>query len=167
VNDRKINPYTELPDGKGSAVQYLEEHFADAFLSFANTDENVFLVVVRDVDKNDKESGDIKKVFNDIAEENHVGKISDARKLLFVLPKRNIETWFEWFDTRESDREEVSETVDYKQKHRKAKPTKYGEEFGELYIKSTREGEKATCSVLPSLKYACVDFSNFCESLPK
>ncbi|MDR0765184.1 MAG: hypothetical protein LBE65_06325 [Synergistaceae bacterium] len=48
-------------------------------------------------------------------------------KVLLMIPKRNIETWFEWFETRAADGETVNETDDYKQKHRNAKPKQYGE----------------------------------------
>ena len=162
--NRKFNLCADLPEGKGSAEQHVKKHFYSALRSYARSGENIFLIVALDADTSD--SKEILQLLNGIAQENGGDEIKDSDKLFLMLPKRNIETWFEWFDAINTGNVSVDETIDYKQRHKKAKSQKYGENFSKMYMEYLGKNDKSTCELAPpSLQLACDDFAKFCGFL--
>jgi hypothetical protein len=67
-------------------------------------------------------------------------------KVLIIVPRRNLETWFAWLDG-----ERVDEQTNYKLRYRQAKPTLYGKKMAE-----TCSGNPAGAGeALDSLHEAC------------
>jgi hypothetical protein len=160
VNDRKIRLCADLPEGKGSGEQFVRNHFAEAAGKYASCDENIFLVVAVDADANDV-----------IAAENELNELLNSysgkpEKLMMVIPKRNIETWFEWLSSEGNAH--IDESEDYKQNHKHAKPKKIGEDFFRLYAKSLAADNSSKCErTIPSLENACGKFTRLFETLSK
>jgi len=164
--NRKFELYADLPEGLGSGEQHVRKYFYDALRSHARSKENKFLVIALDVDT--KESKDILQLLEKIVQESDGEGIKDSDKLFLVMPKRNIETWFEWFEAIMTCNDSVNETTDYKHKHRNAKPKTFGENFSKIYMDYLSKNDKATCDLaLPSLQLACNDFGKLCELLEK
>ncbi|MDR0307238.1 MAG: hypothetical protein LBI42_10425 [Chitinispirillales bacterium] len=157
--ERKINMSRELPEGSQSGEQFVREHFNNEYKRYACGQENVLLVIMQDIDHDDKRPEDMKNKYSQLV--NNGIKASD--KLLFIFPKRNIETWFEWL-LQTPPRAEVSESADFKQKHSCTKSTTVGKMASKFY--SECHNDHSACDNAPSsLKYSCGEFERLCNYL--
>ena len=163
LESRKITSYAGFSDGLGAGDQHVRKHFPDALSDIRRRQGNVFLVVVTDADKEGADARtrrkELEKALTDIESET----ISDTERLLLVIPKRNIETWFAWIDGGG----DVNENNDYKKQYQHAKSKKYGKRFKEELNKlSGSTGTGVDCNkALPSLRDAYDSFMKFCRIL--
>ncbi|MCL2811285.1 MAG: hypothetical protein FWD25_05270 [Clostridia bacterium] len=162
-DNRQFTLYKELPEGSGSGSRFVQMHFPNAYEEYNRKSENVLLVVVLDIDKEDIMPEDIKEQLNKILKKDKSLTIAASDKLLLVFPKRNIETWFEWL-SQEPPRPQINEAKDYKSKNRNAKPTKMGRMASDLYKQS--RADTTICENVPaSLLFACNAFTSLCGAL--
>jgi len=152
VDNRKFKLVNELPDGNGSGEQFVRDKFPKALRKYARHPERKLLVVVQDVDQEDRDSVKMANTLNIAAQNYDIGSIKGSDKLLLIFPKRNIETWFEWLNSNKRDT--ISETRDYKQSHRNAKPGILGEQACKYYLEQKDKPDN-NCVIMPSMKYAC------------
>ena len=162
-SDRRISPCRPLPEGEQSGEQFVREHFIDSFKSHARSQENVLLVVSQDVDKVDMSPGDLRRNYCMLIQEAGLNILDVDDKLLFVFPKRNIETWFEWIQ-QDIPRGKIDEEKDFKMRHRKPQSGKLGKDASILYTKSL--ADPSICENAPdSLLFSCEEFKALCERL--
>ena len=162
-NDRRISPCRDLPEGTRSGEQFVREHFANDFREVARGRENVLLVVVQDIDRVNKSLDDARNDLNSLVQAAGMNGFTATDKLLLVFPKRNIETWFEWL-LQVPPRSQISESDDYKFKHKRSKSGKLGKNASDLYTMS--QSDSSVCENTPdSLVNACESFRALSEVL--
>ena len=162
-NNRRISPSHSLPEGTQSGEQFVREHFTADFRTYARRRENILLVVVQDIDRADKSVDDAKNEFSRLVHDAGMRGFAAADKLLFVFPKRNIETWFEWLQ-QTPPKGIISEDGDFKQKHKQSPSGRLGRNASELYTKNI--GDTTVCENAPSsLIAACENYKALCEVL--
>lgn len=159
MQDRKITG--DYADGKGSGEQYVREKFPAELEKIRKKRENLFLVVAIDVDSTEWKEAEVSDRKNHLArslEGSGSQKLSEADSVMFVVPKRNIETWFAWLDADEESRACISETEDYKTKFSNPKARIFGEKMRQIYI-------SGCSSSINSLSIAKDDYEHFCRAL--
>jgi hypothetical protein len=104
---RQVTLRYGLPDGRGDAKNHINKYYSDAVHDLRSR-SNTILIIVRDADTDGYDS--VLDSFKD-----------KTNNTFFIIPKRNIETWFCWLDGNE-----VDEDSDYKLRYKKAKPTHFG-----------------------------------------
>jgi hypothetical protein len=124
VNDRRIRSFG-LPHG-GDAKQYIQINYQNALRAIRKNEKDI-LIVIRDADKEDYDS---------------VIKNFDSSVPFFVIPKRNIETWYYYLDNQDLP-ESKNEQCDRKKQYQKprVKPTRYGVTL-EQVINKIRQSQK-------------------------
>ena len=114
---KKINIEVVPPEGAGFTFvhrQYpklVKRHRARA------TKTSVLFVIGIDSDK--KTFAGRSNELDGKLESNDLPKRDDAEPIVLVIPKRNIETWVEYFTRAVETRESVDEETDYKRRHKK------------------------------------------------
>lgn len=142
------------PRGRGAGDQWVREHYPRELSARRSrrADANVWLVVVIDGDTVGSETR--RSQLAAAAHERGVEPaIGPDERVLFVVPCRNIETWFAW-----AEGESVGETEDYKNRYRNAAPTEYGQRAAGR----CHEGE-ATFPV--SVREACKEVHRVAEAM--
>ncbi len=161
VGDRKFDTYP-LVDGSRSAEGHVRERLPEALDKIRKNRENVFLVVVSDADKNNPNLSDRVKQWNEELHSRGLPVICKEDRILCLVPKRNIETWFAWIDGEEA----IDETKDYKQRYRRPKAGDYGKRFFEKYTEYRSRDTR--CDDAPrSVRDACTELGRFCDALDK
>lgn len=161
VSDRKFLS-CPLVEGACSAEGHVRELLPAKLTKVRKSAENIFLVVVSDADKNDHNMSDRVKQWNEELHSRGLPEICKEDRVLCLVPKRNIETWFAWIDGEEAG----NETKDYKQRYKKAKAGDYGKRFYKKYEEYRNRG--LGCDDVPrSLRDACAEFGRFCDVLDK
>ena len=95
-----------------------------------------------------------------LVEKEDLGFISTKDKLLFVFPKKNIETWLVWF-AQDSKNDTVDETKSYDFNRKQMTPALAGKRAGKLYTESRTNAKE--CENAPkSLVFACEEFESLC-----
>ena len=157
VNRKRIVPAAELPEGRGSGTQYVRENFAEAHKKYKLYRENVLLIIVQDLDTIKISADRVKGSFCAL-----VGCCTgNVGNVLFVLPRRNVETWYEWFG-KQQPHGIVDENLDYKSKHKSTKASVMAKSAYEHYLASLSNQD--LCKNAPnSLVAACNDFQAFCD----
>lgn len=159
VGDRKFHTYPFV-DGACSAEGHVRGLLPYALDRIRKNREYIFLVAVTDVDKNDHDGSDRIKQWNEELQSRGIPAIDGEDRILCLMPKRNIETWFAWLDQEE----DVDETRDYKQRYKNSKAARYGKGFHEKYMEHCSRG--MGCEGAPqSILDACVGFERFCHAL--
>ena len=160
VGERKFDT-CPLVDGKRSAEGHVRGLLPDALAEIRKTSENIFLVAVSDADKNNPNLADREKQWNEALRFGGFPEICEADRILRVIPKRNIETWFAWLDGEEA----IDEAKDYKQGYKGAKAAQYGKRFYKKYKNYKEKQETACDNAPPSIRGACFEFDRFCRAL--
>jgi len=153
----------ELPEGTQSGEQYVREHFVSEFKKFARSRENILLVVVQDIDKDAISPENVKSELSNLIQKAGLGTIDDSDKILFVFPKRNIETWLVWLGFN-SKIEKINEVMNYRFNNQQLPPAMAGKRAGKLYALS--RSDESVCAHAPeSLVFACKEFDLLCSNL--
>ena len=140
----------------------MRERLPEALDKIRKNRENVFLVVVSDADKNNPNLSDRVKQWNEELHSRGLPVICKEDRILCLVPKRNIETWFAWIDGEEA----IDETKDYKQRYRRPKAGDYGKRFFEKYTEYRSRDTR--CDDAPrSVRDACTELGRFCDALDK
>lgn len=159
VNERKFTT-DKFVDGGGSAEAHVRFSLPDALEKIRRKDENTFLVVVTDADRSTHRASDRIKQLNEELENRGFRAIEKNDRVLFVIPKKNIETWFAWVDEGET----IDEVSDYKQRYRNVKAAQYGKKFHQKYVAFRNDG--TDCDNAPgSIRDMCAEFVRFCDAL--
>ncbi len=160
MDDRKFVTYP-LVDGARSAEAHVRRLLPDALKKIRSTRENIFLVVVTDVDKNDHGTADRFTQLNEEMRSRSATPINlEEDRVLCVFPKKNIETWFAWIDQIAS----LDETRDYKQQYKNPKAGEYGKKFYKKYM-DHRNNKKECDDATQSIRDMCDGFDRFCHTL--
>ena len=162
INERRIMLAADLPEGKGSGEQFVREQLPIALQKYARHKEKKFLVIMLDVDKAERTPEQILGVLQSVVEGSNLQGIKVTDKLLFVFPKRNIETWFKWLDSDSFIKLSINEIDDYKQTQHNAKPTALGKKAGGLCLNYKPDDES---TMLPSMQYTCSSLKKLVELL--
>lgn len=110
-NGRQLTPRVS-PFGRGSAEQWVREHFAQELKAYrSKAHENICLIVMMDGDNRSRYR--ILELDQAVHKSGLQVRREDERIAIFI-PNRNLETWFAWLDG-----EPVDEKTDYKAKYRK------------------------------------------------
>ena len=138
-NHRKI--FSEVaPLGRGSGEQYVRKKFSKTATSFRKHQRgNTILVVVTDADKCTYQKR-LDSLTNTLQT-----PLQAKERIIILIPKRNIETWFRYAD----DPTDCNEAKDYKPKYKKVKPSKYGKKYAENICPNPLS------NALSALKEAC------------
>jgi len=153
----------DLPEGSQSGKQFVREHFIKDYQKYTRSRENKILIVVQDIDKDDKTFALVKNDYSLLVQKAGLGSINDFDKLLFVFPKRNIETWLVWFG-RENINNKINEVTNFKLVNNLISPADAGKRASNLYTKS-RTDESVCINAPKSLIFACTEFESLCEKL--
>ena len=163
INNRRILPCLQLPEGTQSGEQFVKENFSSEYQKYTRAHENIILVVVQDIDKRYSTFEEAKNAFEIIIRSEGLNGFTSSDKLMLVFPKRNIETWLEWLKQDYPTRT-VSEDNDYKMRNRDLPFGKFGKHASDLYTKSLNDS--SVCDTAPkSLVSACEEFKNLCVKL--
>ena len=127
----------DLPEGTHSGEQFVKMRFEDEYKKHIRKSENLILVVVQDVDAR-KTVEDAK---NDLIFA--VRDIGISERVMYVLPKRNIETWFEWLHNPSSA---VDESENYKNNHKKPRTKAFAKAAITLLNNSISEPSICNCA---------------------
>lgn len=166
VESRKISPVEDFSENKGSGEKRVRNHFADAIIKLRKNRENLFLVVAIDADPG-KDPSDRKEELNEELTQKGLDKISKDDRLVTVIPKRNIETWFAWVDAKNTgEKNSINEDKDYKLKYLHAKAYTYGKKISDIES-AYRSGDinSISCEKLNSLRVAYDDYYTACCTL--
>jgi hypothetical protein len=97
------------PAGRGSGFDYVLKEYPKELSSHRSMsyDSSILLVICIDADSNT--ISERERQLDDECEKNSIEKRRSGEKVLFVIPKRNIETWFAFLRG-----EDVNEETEYK-----------------------------------------------------
>ena len=159
---RKFDSIT-LPEGTQSGEQYVRDRFIAEYRKYIRVRENKILVVVQDIDKDWRTPENAKSDFNKLVQEDNLNPLNATDKLLFIFPKKNIETWLVWL-AQDVKSDTIDETKDYKHSQNQMTPALAGKKAGKLYTESRTNA--AVCANAPkSLVFACMEFESLCSMI--
>jgi len=142
------------PQGRGSGEQYVREGFPDVLKAYRRkADSRTGLIVVIDADT--QEVADRVRAFNSACKGKGVEPRQKNEKVLYVIPKRNIETWLAYLRG-----ETCGKTVDEEEKFPKHEyPSQCHPAADKL--DAMCKAEKLDPVPPPSLERCCDEFKVF------
>lgn len=133
----------ELPDGGGSGEQWVRSRYPDE-LKAVRSQGNAHLVVVTDADRNSTDGRRAQLVRE--CELRDVKPHTRDDPVIIVIPRRNIETWFEYLD---------GATVDETTLYRKRFTAQGHKRLAEELHRMCYESQRLRGSPPPSLSESC------------
>lgn len=117
--------------GRGSGEQQVRKLFPNELAAIRKRPkhENHWLVVMTDGDGLTLKERRV-QLYQEITSK-AMETFNHDEKCMIFIPCRNLESWFAWIETDNSD-----EKSDYKNKYRHAKPTKFGKMLFDKYQRS-------------------------------
>ena len=93
--------FNVAPEAGGSAEQWVREQFPAELRAYRSSHKRYALIVVIDADR--REVLDRIKDFDNVCEKHDIAKKRLDERVLFVVPKRNIETWLLYLSGQDVD----------------------------------------------------------------
>lgn len=143
--DHEINTL-EIPDGRQSGEQWVRERYPQE-LRMVRQKQGTFLIVVTDADNNSIEERHEQLMSE--CERQNIPRRNDNDRVIHVIPRRNIETWFAYLGGSK-----VDEQTRYPKLNRESECDKYARELYRMCNTEQKLREPAP----PSLQKACDEY---------